>query len=298
MCPHPGRKRESVKERGFIVWFVLIVVLVLLLNLEGPHSARMKASLRELVAPLQEAVFSGTRKVSETTQAVREFGDLVKQNELMSAELVALRNEVLTLKGLEQDNIDLRRQLLYARQSERSLVSCPVIARDVSGWWQTVRLGKGYLDGVEAGMAVITPDGLVGKTVAVSPRTADVLLISDPSCKVSCEIARTEAFGVFAGRGPTDDGRATGILEFVSKNADVDEGDELATSGLGGVFPRGLLVGQVRSVRPDASGLSQSAEVLVAAEVIGLTQVFVVVEERDEVGELLLERSREGVDPP
>jgi rod shape-determining protein MreC len=270
------------------------VALVVLLNLEGPLSARMKASLREVVAPLQEAVFSGTRKVSEATRAVRAFGDLVKQNEAMSAELVELRNEVLTLKGLEQENIDLRQQMLYARQAERRLVSCPVIARDVSGWWQTVRLGKGYLDGVEAEMAVITPEGLVGKTMDVSPRTADVLLISDPSCKVSVEIGRIEAFGIFSGRGPTEEGRATGLLEFISKNADVREEDEIVTSGLGGVFPKGLLVGHVRLVEPDSSGLSQSASVLAAAQVIGLTQVFVVVEERDRVGELLLERSRDG----
>ena len=297
MPPVRAGKRELVRERGLIAGVVLIVVLVGLLNLEGPLSARMKASLREVVAPLQEAVFSGARSVSEAVRAVRAFGELVEQNEAMSAELVALRNEVLTLQALERENIDLRRQLLYARRSERTLVSCPVIARDVSGWWQTVRLGKGYLDGVEADMAVITPEGLVGRTIAVSPRTADVLLVSDPSCRISVEIGRSEAFGIYAGRGPTDEGRAVGILEFVSRNADVREEDEVVTSGLGGVFPKGLLVGHVRSVEADASGLAQSASVLAAAGVVGLTQVFVVVEERDPVGERLLERSREGGAP-
>ena len=283
-----------MRERGFILWFVLIAVLVVLLNLEGPFSVRMKSSLRELVAPLQEAVSLGTRKVSEAIQAVKAFGEQVELNERMQEDLVKLRNEVLTLQGLEKENIELREQLLYGRRSDRDLVSCEIIARDVSGWWQTVRLGKGYLEGIQPGMAVITPDGLVGKTIDVSPRTTDVLLISDSSCRVSVHIGRIGAFGVFMGGGSTDLGDATGSIDFISKNADVRVGDKVVTSGLGGVFPKGLLVGEVTYVEKDRSGLSQTAGVVAKADIVGLTHVFVVVEERDRINELLMERGNLG----
>ncbi len=293
-----GSTEQLVRERGFILWFVLIVVLVLLLNLQGGLSERVKSALREATAPIQKMIFSSSRSVSSSYDSVRKLGELVEQNNVMSAELVELRNEVLTLSGLEKENIQLREQLRYAAGSDRALVSCEVLARDVSGWWQTLRLGKGYLSGVDTGLAVITPDGLVGKTIDSTPRTADVLLITDPSCKVSIRLPRTGTFGILSGEGPSRRGEAICRLEFLNRSAEIESGDEVVTSGLGGVFPAGILVGHVETVAPGPSGLSQQAEVRARAKIGGLTQVFVAVEERDGVEELLLRRSLEERERP
>ena len=282
-----------MRERGFILWFAVLAALVTLLNLEGPLSRSLKMLLREGVAPLQEGVAGGVRRVSGAFRAVRDVGERMEQKERMESELVELRNEVLTLKALEQENIRLREQLLYRRRAERRLVPCEVIARDVSGWWQTVQLGQGYLDEIEAKMAVITPDGLVGRTIDSTPRTADVLLISDPSCRVSVQVVRSGTFGILSGLGAPVRGRVVCRLGFLNRNAAVREGDEVVTSGLGGVFPQGLLVGHIESVQRDESGLYQQAQVLVRADVAGLTHVFVVVDEKDEVEALLMRRAEE-----
>jgi len=286
-----------VRERGFILWFVVIVVLVALLNLDGRPSRALKSALREILAPIQEAVAAGVGKVTGSFRAVRDFSDVAEQNERMAVELVQLRNENLTLRTFEQENIQLREQLQYARTAARDLVPCEVIGRDVSGWWQTVRLGQGYLDRIETGLAVVTPDGLVGRTLDSTAGTTDVLLISDPTCRVSVQVVRSGTFGIMSGSGPPAHGRVACRIDFLNRNAAIREGDEVVTSGLGGIFPKGLLVGYIETVQPDDSGLAQTARVLARSDLSGLTHVFVVVEEQDEVEDLLLRRSEEPVTP-
>ena len=271
---------------------VLIAALLVLLNLSGRMPGRLKAALRELVAPVQQLIANGAGKIAESVQAVRSFGDLADQKRVLEAELVRLRNEVLTLQALEKENIDLRQQLMYADRSERTLVPSEVLARDVSGWWQTIRLGKGYLHGVRTDQAVITPEGLVGKVVDNSPTTADVLLISDPSCRVAVQITRTGTFGILSGRGPGVRSDARCRMDYLNRNVQIREGDEVVTSGLGGVFPQGLLVGYVGSVERDRFGMSQSAEVIVRADIGRLTHAFVVVEDPDRITEVLEQRAR------
>jgi rod shape-determining protein MreC len=139
-------------------------------------------------------------------------------------------------------------------------------------------------------MAVVTPDGLVGKTVDVSLRTADVLLLSDPNCKVSARIARTGTFGLVSGTGPARDGAMLCRMEFINKDVPIRAGDQVLTSGLGGVFPPGLLVGYVDAVDLDESGLYQRADVVPRADLGRLTYVFVVFEEEDPIEEWLRKR--------
>lgn len=282
-----------MRVRGFIVWLLVIVSLVGILSLGDGTSGRLKSIVREAFAPVQHLVAGGVRSTRENITAVRNIGDVMAQNERLEAELVQLRNDVLTLKSLEQENIQLRDQLLYEDRSDRELVSCEVIARDVTGWWQTVRLGKGYLSNIDKDMAVITPEGLIGKTVESTPKTADVLLVSDPNCRVSVQIARTGTYGVLSGLGVPEGGRVVCRMSFISKRAKIRQGDTVVTSGLGGIFPQGLMVGYVESVALDAIGLAQQARVIVRSELSALTHAFVVVEAEDPVDELLRRRAAE-----
>jgi rod shape-determining protein MreC len=239
-------------------------------------SSRVKDVLREGLAPLQRTASGFSHKARETYDAVRGIGGLVAKNRTMSAELVRLRNESRRLTALESENIALRRQMEFAQLSERTIIPCEVIARDISGWWQTIRLGKGRKEGIGPHMAVVTTDGLVGRTVSASPHTSDVILISDPACKVSSRITRTDLFGILAGQNRRVPGRVMCRMDFINKNTPVRAGDEVVTSGMGGVFPKGLLIGYVDEVDVDESGLYQRAEVVPKADLGALTYVFVV----------------------
>jgi rod shape-determining protein MreC len=280
-----------MRDRSIVLWVVLGAVLLVVLNLPASVSGRAKAMLREGIAPLQGALSGFSRWVGESVRSVRGIGGLLRENQQMSAELVRLRNEVRDLQALSQDNAELREQLQFTAQTKRRLTPCEVIARDITGWWETIRLSKGVSDGVSMDMAVITSDGLIGRTVDVSARTCDVLLISDPGCKVSARIVRTGAFGVVEGSGPAKSGQAACQMGFINKNVPVLPGDEVVTSGLGGVFPKGLLIGYVDKIYKDETGLFQRADILPKADLGILTYVFVVAEQGDEADPYLRKTS-------
>jgi rod shape-determining protein MreC len=274
-----------MRDRSILLWVVLGAVFLVVLNLPDVVSSQAKAMLREGISPLQGALSGFSRWVRESVRSVRGIGGLMRENQQMSAELVRLRNEVRDLQALLQDNAELREQLRFIGQAKRQLTPCEVIARDITGWWETIRLSKGSSDGVSMDMAVITSEGLIGKTVDVSSRTCDVLLISDPVCKVSARIARTGAFGVVEGKGPARSGQAACQMEYINKNVPVLPGDEVVTSGLGGIFPKGLLIGYVDKIYADETGLFQRADIIPKADLGMLTYVFVVAEKGSEVDE-------------
>lgn len=270
-----------MKEHRWIALCAIALVVLAMMNLPEPASRRVKGAVRDGISPLQAMLRGGVREVRETFRYIRGIGDLALENRGLSEEIVYLRGEVRMARELERDNQALRDLLGFVKRSPNRLVSCEVIGRDSTGWWQTVRLDKGTAAGVAEDRAVITPDGLIGRTVAVSGRTADVVLLSDPSCKVSVRLARSGVFGVVTGLGAKPGDQPACRMDFISKMADVQAGDEVVTSGLGGVFPKGLPVGRVSRVEPHEDGLYQSAWIDSAADLGALEYAFVAATEQD-----------------
>jgi rod shape-determining protein MreC len=126
---------------------------------------------------------------------------------------------------------------------------------------------------------VISPDGLVGKTVEVTKHTAEVLLICDPACRISAKINRVNVFGLVRGKGTNLNGLPVAEMDFINKDTTIRVGDEVVTSGLSGkgsVFPKGVHIGYVEKIYQNKSGLFQSAEIVPRATVGLLDYVFVV----------------------
>lgn len=259
-----------------MLWLVLGVFFVTLLNLPESMSRSVKSAVREAVAPLQSGVTRVWRGVRESVSNIRGLGGLVRENQRMSAEMARLTNQLNEFKALEKENAALRQLIGFHQRAPRDLIAAEVIARDPDGWWQSLRLNTGSDAGVAPDMAVVSPDGLVGKTVETSRNTSDVLLVSDPSCRISAQVLRTGSFGVVSGGGSTWKGQVICRMDFINKNAPIKPGDEVVTSGLGGIFPKGLLIGYVDSVEEDRSGLYQHAEILSRADLGSLQYVFVV----------------------
>ncbi len=270
-----------MNERRWIALCAIALVVLATVNLPDSASSRVKGAVRDGISPLQAALRGGVRDLREILHYIRGIGDLALENRALSEELVYLRGEMRMARELERDNEMLRDLLGFVRRLPNQLVSCEVIGRDSTGWWQTVRLDKGAEAGVAEGRAVITPDGLVGRTVAVSERTADVLLLSDPTCKVSARVARSGVFGVVEGLGGKPGDQPACRMEYILPGADVQVGDEVVTSGLGGLFPKGLLVGRIARVEPDASGLYLTAWVSSSADLGALEYAFVAATEAD-----------------
>ena len=271
-----------MKDRRWIALCAIALVVLATMNLPESASLRVKGAVRDGISPLQAVLRGGVRELREIFRYVRGIGNLALENRALSEEIVYLRGEMRMARELERDNQMLRDLLGFVQRFPNHLISCEVIGRDSTGWWQTVRLDKGALAGVAEGRAVITPDGLIGRTDSVSDRTADVLLLSDPSCKVSARLKRSGIFGVAAGRSDAKPGeRAACRMDYIAQTADVQEGDEVVTSGLGGLFPKGLPIGRVARVELDAAGLYQTAWIELAADLGKLEYAFVAATDQD-----------------
>jgi rod shape-determining protein MreC len=276
-----------VREKRFVFWLIALLIVVVL-NLPLPATLAVRAGLRDNLAPFQNTMSLVIHRARGWFSVVGRTTKVLEEKHALQIDIARLRSRVQRLEKFEVENGTLRRQLGFSVLSPRNLLLCEVVARgDMSGWWKTLRLNKGASDDVAVGMAVMGIDGLIGRTVSVSSHSCDVLLITDPSCKVSCKVARNGAFGIMRGAGAllgSDDSleMLTAAkpceLDYVSTSHVVQPRDVIHTSGLGGVFPEGLPVGRVGAVQMDGSGLYQQAEIIPSANMGSLKYAFVVIE--------------------
>jgi len=277
-----------VRERRLLFW-VIVLAVVVLLNLPPPAVLRSAAEVRDGMEPFQNTLSLVVARARRLFSGIGRTGRIIEEKQALEIKVADLEHRLRRLEHFKTENEALRRQLGFSILSPRKLLLCEVIVRgDMSGWWQTVRLNKGLSSGVSSGMAVMTADGLIGRTIEVSDRTSDVLLITDPNCKVACRTARSGAFGIMRGAGVRLSGRPSmemlasarpGEMNYISTAHDIQEGDVVLTSGLGGVFPEGLPVGRVGQVRMHSSGLYRQADVIPAARMDSFRYAFVVLEQ-------------------
>jgi len=193
------------------------------------------------------------------------------ENERLRKRVQALEIERQRLLEAEATNRRLQQLLDFRSELPAGAITASIIAGSATSWFQSCVLNKGSADGVRKGMAVVTPLGVIGKVVAVTGRTAKVLLLTDPNSGIDVLVQRTRSRGIVS--GSLDSGT---VLKYMKRSEDVQEGDRLVTSGMDNVFPKGLLVGTVIKVRKQSRGLFQSVEVWPAVQAARVEEVLAV----------------------
>lgn len=252
-------------------------LLVVLFNLPPAVEARVAGGIKDALAPVTVRISGALALVQRWFAGEKE---LRAEHNRMRIEIGQLQWELRQLRSLEQENAELRSLIGLDARSRYRMVAAQVISRTIGGWWQIARLDKGLADGLGRDLPVISADGLIGRIVEVSANTSDVLLLVDPNSQVSARLSRMDAFGIVRGEGVTWRGDPVCRMDFIVKEADILPGDEVVTSGLGGVYPPGLVVGYVERVYPDRTGLYQHAEIVPAADLRVLGFVLVVIGEQ------------------
>lgn len=275
-----------MRDRTFVLGVVLATFFLVLLNLPSSVSSSLRGFFQGSMATYQGGVTRFLNRIHKTSSVVGNLSDVVKERDLLDREAQVLRAQLRSLDGVARENKELRELLAFKKRLNLRTVACEVIARDDGyGWWQTIRLDKGHDDGIGADMPVMTLDGLVGRVIEVGSHTCDVLLISDRSFKVSVRFKQDGSFGILRGGGISLQGdHSLGVLcmpspfrvDYVRKDLEIKEGELVVTSGFGGVFPAGLIVGRVVRMNLDETGLYQIADVAPAADLARLQQVLVV----------------------
>jgi rod shape-determining protein MreC len=275
-----------VRSNRLLGGLVLLTIIVLF-NLPLTAELRLRAMARDATATPQTALSMTVERGREWLTFLFRARQAVREREAMLDEAARLRHDLRRLNELERENRLLRRMVEFKQASPHGLLRGRVISRGgVSGWWQSVRVNRGSDDGVQANQAVITVEGLVGRTTWVTRHTCDVLLITDPANRIACRLERTGDLGVARGLGTGLGGKRDFemvraarpcTVDYVDKNAEIVAGDEVMTSGLGGIYPEGLLLGYVLGAENDRTRLYQQLSVRPAADLGGLRYVWVVI---------------------
>ncbi len=222
-------------------------------------------------AAIQDAVSSDSSFKSLTPTQLRQ------QIDALSMENSRLRATLQLMQGLQEDNRKLRNALNYRTRSVFRLIPARVISRSAATWWSIVTINRGFQDGLETDMPVVTEFGLVGKVTTVAKDISTVLLLSDENCKVAAAIEGTREKGISSGPRVADSPSCPLLeLNFLSKDAKIQLGNRVYSAGIsGGVFPSGILLGTIKDFHP--RDLDGQAHIEPAVDLAHVEDVFVVV---------------------
>ena len=264
---------------------ILVIVAVFLVGIMAYAGAngRLTAAPQELLSvvltPLQKVTSALSGGAASVWEKYTSIDDVMDRNEQLEAENAELRQQMVDYDRIKAEN-DAYKALarIQDTNSEASYVSAFVIGRDPLDEFGGFTLDQGSTDGVAVSDAIISDRGyLLGVVVEVDATSCKVMTILHPSFNAAGVISRTRENGIITGSADyAADGQC--VLTNLDRATEARKGDQVITTGLGGVFPANLLVGTVQEVVPEQSGKSSSAVILPGADPRTVKHVFIVTE--------------------
>lgn len=235
-----------------------------------------------ITSPIQYTVTSTLGGIKTVWMSYLYLANVSKENVLLKNDIARLMEENNQLKETVFLNKRLKELLEFKQSISASAVAADVIGIENTGWIKTATINKGASHGIKRDMAVVTPNGIVGRIIDVQPATSKILLVIDPRCNTDVIAQRSRIKGIAEGNG-TD----KLILKYVNHSDDIQIGDVLISSGLGGIFPKGLVIGEVVRVEKGDDNFFIYIEVKPGAELRKLEEVLIITENKSPISPLL-----------
>ncbi|WP_297966350.1 rod shape-determining protein MreC [uncultured Anaerovibrio sp.] len=267
-------------------WMLVVVTISIFVIIFFAARGRMAPVLTNpavvtALAPFQRAISWAGGRINGATSAVWEVATVYYQNKQLREEVVALRQQNIHANEFAAENIRLREMLNYKKMAVQfDLLPATVIGRESSTWTSMIVVNRGSIDGIAKNMPVVTDKGLVGVITEVAPNASKVQLILDPRSSVGTLIQRPESRVAGIVQGNPSDPMLPQMIN-IPRNADVVEGDVVVTSGFGGVYPKGLLIGSVANIQNDGGGLLEIAYLYTAVDFQKLEDVMIITASRE-----------------
>jgi rod shape-determining protein MreC len=240
---------------------------------QGNVLARPQGIVSETMRPFQAASARMVHSAGDLLHHYVVLANVTRENERLKEEVRQLNQHQTRMVELELENRRLAELLDLKEALDLKVVATDVIGSDATGLARTLILGQGTHGGLEPGMGVIATGGVVGKLIAASPTASRVLLLSDHNCAIDAFDQRSRARGIVSG---TADGGI--VMRYVERTMDIKPEDTVITSGLDGIFPRGLLIGSVSTIERKGPGLFLNVSIKPAADLRSLEQVLVITQ--------------------
>lgn len=269
---------RNYKTVIFIVVLLFISLIMLSYNLKHETDKGFFSKIvLEAATPVQKVLSVSVKSVSDAWMRYIFLVGLEEENKILKKKINELKTELILYQEGYLEAQRLRKLLSLKDNYNYHFVSARVIGREQAALSKTILINKGTVHGLKTGMPVIAPPGLTGRLIDVSWHASKVLLLIDESSNIDAIVQRTRTQGIVCGAGSRGC-----ILKYISKTQDVKKGDVIVSSGIGVVFPKGLLIGIVSHVDQQNSGLFWTINVAPFVDFSKLEEVLVLASEEAE----------------
>jgi rod shape-determining protein MreC len=272
---------QIFKNKKFLLFmgviFLLITWVMFVTSQDRQEESKVEFFLNSAITPLEKAFSYSSKTVNDSWQTLTELGRLKVENQKLRTELNLLKTRQLSYASLELENEHLRAALQFEKNQIDELISAEIIAVNPSNWSYTFVINKGAKDGIKKGLAVVSPEGVVGRTGEVRNGSAEVILVSDPreGNYFGGTVKRTNNMVIVRGGGDIRGG-CTINPAIDSYFYDLKKDDLIVTSDASEKFPSGMSIGKVVAVNKGSNKMAYQALIKPTVKLSKLQFVYVV----------------------
>ncbi len=260
----------------YVALTLVVLVVLIIFSLPPGATAKVKLAIGSVFLPLFGLAGAAHHASNKAGDAVMPRADLARELEQLRAENQQLRLKLTQTEEIRRENDQIRQYIGFPKVLPWKVRAARVIGREPANWWRTVQIDLGTRDGIKVDAPVISTEGLVGRVSSVGYSRSQVVLVGDPNCRVASLIQETRDNGIV---GPSSSGildHTLADITYLPRSASIKPGQLVVTSGLGGIFPKGIIVGTVVDTRTVGFDLYTEARVKLAADGSRLENLWVI----------------------
>lgn len=266
-------QNKKAGKIGIIITIIILILIVIFSNGEN-NTSFFENAASNLVMPIQNGLTYLKNKISGNSTFFTDISNLQQENEELKRKNSELEQSLRELENIKTQNETLKEYLnLTEKYGEYNTIPGYVINKDISNYSKTIVINLGSDDGVAENMTVIADQGLVGYVVSVTDTTAKVQTIVDTASSVSCVMSSNDESIVC--KGTLDDSSSLRAM-YIPTDSNIAQGESIETSGLGGIYPKGIHVGTVKKVTNTQNLTDRYAIVETAVDFDKLNTVLVI----------------------
>ena len=256
----------------FVAALLIVALGMISYNLKyGTDKSFLRKIVLEAVAPVQRVLDFSITSIKDNWSRYIFLVGIQEENKNLNKKIDELKAVIISYQESYKEAQRLKKLLSLSDDYNYQFISARVIGREQAALSRTILINKGSADGLKAGMPVLAPPGLIGRLVDVSWHVSRVLLFIDENSNIDAIVQRNRTQGIISGAG------SRGLIfKYISKTQDVKEGDVIVSSGMGGVFPKGMLIGRVIHVDRQDGGLFLKINVAPFTDLSKLEEILIL----------------------
>lgn len=271
--------KNIFKSKFFYIIVITIILITIMFSTVNPSSKLyfLQKPLGFIIIPTQNYLNIASSKIHNWFEFASQMKTFKYQNEILRNENNTLKSRIMQLENIKSENDRLRSLLdIKDKYKDNQLLTCQIIAKDPGNWFEVFTIDKGENDGIKPNMVVINNQGLVGRVMSTTDGSSKVMSIIDVASAISVRLTKTRDLLTVKGDINLKE-QGSLKLNYITSDILVGIGDEIETSGIGGIYPRGLYIGRIKQIPTQNYDLVKYAIVEPSVDFKRLEEVFVII---------------------